>query len=337
MKRTGNLFSQMVSFENLLISTKKAARGKKKSLSVSSFYFNLENELITLQASLSSKSYQPKGYRQFEIFEPKPRKICSADFVDRVVHHAVCGVLDPLFERRMIFDSYACRVRKGAHRAIARCQEFTRKYAYFLKCDISKYFDSIDHKVLKEILRRIIKDQSVLSLLDLIINYPVPGQDSGKGLPIGNLTSQYFANLYLGELDHFIKQNLRVKGYLRYMDDFLCFAHSKQELNFWLAQIRVFLDEKLSLKLKEKVVQIAPVSNGVPFVGFRIFPGLIHVRRENLVRFRNKIREQETKFERGEQNETDYLNSIRSRIAHLTHAQSMNLRKDLFHGKLELA
>ena len=198
MKRHGNLFERIVTFDNLLLASQRAMRGKKNKNSAASFCFNLENEILTLKEELDASTYLPRPYTQFEIREPKVRKICSSDFRDRVVHHAVCNLIEPIFERRAVFDSYACRNKKGSHLGVVRCQMFARKFQYYLKCDIRKYFESMDHVVLKNLLCRLFKDQRLLKLLDLIIDHAVPGNMPGKGVPIGNLTSQHFANFYLG-------------------------------------------------------------------------------------------------------------------------------------------
>jgi retron-type reverse transcriptase len=202
MKRYGHLFEQVVTFENLCLAAEKAFRGKKDKQRVATFYFHQETEVLRLQEELCSGTYQMRPYRVFEVREPKPRKICAADFRDRVVHHAICNVLDPIFEASSIYDTYACRRDKGSYAAVRRAHEFARRGRYYLKCDVRKYFESVDHAVLKALLRRKIKDETLLALLDRIIDHPIPDAVPGKGIPIGNLTSQYFANLYLGELDH---------------------------------------------------------------------------------------------------------------------------------------
>lgn len=200
MKRVGLLFERVVAFENLLYATRQAARGKTSQLRVAHFLFHQEKECLRLQTELKQGIWLPSGFRVFEIREPKPRRISAADFQDRVVHHALCNILEPVFERRLIFDTWACRRGKGSHLAVKRAQVFSQRFPYFLKCDIRRYFDNVDHAILKRLLRRLIKDQAVLNLLDRIIDHPLPGASPGKGLPIGNLTSQHFANLYLGEL-----------------------------------------------------------------------------------------------------------------------------------------
>lgn len=334
MKRQSNLYARIITFENLLLAAKKSMRGKKAKNSVRTFNFNLENELILLCQQLCDKTYQPRPYSQFEVLEPKVRKICSSDFRDRVIHHAICNIIEPIFERRSIKDSYACRVGKGSHQAVSRCQEFSKKYLYYLKCDIKKFFESIDHQVLKKILRGLFKDKDLLWVLDLIIDHKVDGNMPGRGLPIGNLTSQHFANLYLGELDHFIKDRVGVKGYVRYMDDFICFADSKKELWDLHLKIDQFVTQVLKVELKEKVTQIAPVSEGIPFLGFRIFPQLIRIKRENLNRMRTKIRKKEMQFKNGRVSERALVNSVGSIIAHVSHVNSLSVRRGFFKESL---
>lgn len=311
-------------------------RGKKTKNAVISFNFNLENELVLLNQQLENKTYCPRPYSQFEVKEPKVRKICSSDFRDRVVHHAVCNLIEPIFENRSILDSYACRAGKGTHLAVSKCQEFSRKFPYYLKCDIKKFFENTDHEVLKNILRRLFKDNELLWLLDMIIDHKVPGNKVGKGIPIGNLTSQHFANLYLGELDHLIKDRLGVQGYVRYMDDFICFANSKKELWDLHSKIDHFVIQILKLELKKSVTQIAPVSEGIPFLGFRVFPQIIRIKRENLSRMKNKIRKKENQFKKGHLSERDLINSVGSIVAHVSHVNSLSIRRSLFQESLKV-
>ena len=333
MKRAGVLFEQIVTFDNLLVAARKALRGQKKyTARAATFYFHLEQELLMLEQDLRSGSYQPAPYTTFVIYEPKQRHISASDFRDRVVHHAICNIIEPLFERSMIFDSYACRTGKGSHAAVKRAQHFARRFRYGLKCDIRKYFETIDHAVLKQILARKIKDGALLHLLSKIIDHSVPGYLADKGLPIGALTSQIFANLYLSELDHFLKDRLRVRGYLRYMDDFLLFAQNKTILRDWLVLIRQFITDQLLLELKDDALLLAPVSQGIPFLGFRIFPGLIRLDRRHMIRFRRKIREREQAYRKGEIDEEMLYRSVSSMIAHISHANTYQMRKDLFWG-----
>ncbi|MGH7231920.1 MAG: reverse transcriptase domain-containing protein, partial [Nitrospiraceae bacterium] len=234
MKRLGDLWPRLVSFENLLTAYRKARRGKGGSLSIAEFGLNLERELLLLQHELQNGTYRPGDYRLFTIYERKPRVIAAAPFRDRVVHHAVMNCLEPPLDRTFIADSYACRRGKGVHAAVDRYQAWAQTYRYVLKMDVRQYFPSMDHAILKSKLQGRIKDPLALDLLDRIIDGSprgdsevcyIPGDDlftpfeRRVGIPIGNLTSQFFANLYLDDLDHFIKQVLRVRPYLRYVDD----------------------------------------------------------------------------------------------------------------------
>lgn len=337
MKRFGNLFEKVVTFDNLLLAANKTLRGgQKRKPAAARFYYDLEPELLRLQEELESGSWQPRPYRVFTICEPKPRQICASELRDRVTHHAICNVLDPIFERRMIYDSYACRVGKGTHAAVRRAQRFARRSGYYLQCDIRKYFASIEHEALKALLRRILKDKRLLELLDRIIEHSPPGAAPGRGLPIGNLTSQYFANLYLGELDHFVKERLRVAGYVRYMDDWLVFGDEKPALHEALAAIRVFLDERLKLELKEEAVRIAPVTEGISFLGFRVYPGTIRVCREKWSRFKLIVREQEEAYLAGEIDEEELARSVASMIGHVLHADTLVARRRFFDESLSL-
>ncbi|MGH9847015.1 MAG: RNA-directed DNA polymerase, partial [Blastocatellia bacterium] len=213
----------------------------------------------------------------------------------------------------MIADTFACRPGKGTHAAVRRAQAFARGHRYYLQCDVRKYFPSISHDVLKALLRRQIKDARVVELLDRIIDHPLPtAVEAGRGLPIGNLTSQYFANLYLGELDHFVKERLRVKGYLRYMDDFLLFGADKRHLRELHAAIQAFVGEKLCLELKEEATTIAPVSQGTRFLGFRVFPQLVKLTGEKWRRFRHRVQSLEEDFSAGLITEDELARSVGS-------------------------
>lgn len=285
MKTHKKLYHKIIAFDNLLLAAHKAARGKREQSNVLHFFHRLEDNLLRLQDELAHRTYQPGEYATFGIYEPKPRMISAAPFRDRVVHHALINVIGPLFERRFIFDSYANRIGKGTHRAIRRYQQFLRRFAYVLKCDLRKYFPSIDHEVLKALLRRVIADAQTLWLMDLIIDrsnpqefvlHYYPGDDlftpveRRKGLPIGNLTSQFFTNVYLDPLDHFIKETLRCLAYLRYVDDFVLFADSKAQLRFWQGRLALFLDD-FRLKFNLEHCYTYPSRVGRRFLGQRVF------------------------------------------------------------------
>jgi retron-type reverse transcriptase len=336
MRRQAGLFEQITPFSNLLLAAHKAARGKRDKPSVARFEFHLEPELLLLQEELQNLTYQPGAFFTFEVRDPKRRQICAAPYRDRVVHHAVCHILEPFFERRLIFDSYACRPGKGTHAAIARAQRFSRCYRYFLKCDIRKYFQSIDQAVLQTLLAKLFKDPPLLVLLSRIIEHAPPDAEAGRGLPIGNLTSQHFANLYLSELDHYLKDRRRIKGYLRYMDDVLLFADDKLTLHGWLAAIRWFLQENLRLALKEEATLIMPVTEGIPFLGFRIYPNMIRLNPRTLRRFRRQVRAREKAYRAGRLGIEELIHSVTSLFAHVAHADTLQLRRQVAKESLAL-
>ncbi len=330
MKRIGYLFEQVCDFLSMERAAYRAFRANRGNGDALAFMFRLEPELLQLQRDLEDGSYRPGPYHTFTIWEPKERRVAAAPFRDRVVHHAVCAVLEPVFERRYIHDSYACRNGKGSHRALRRAFGFARSSRYFLKCDVARYFESIDHAVLKGMLRGLFKDAPLLALLDLIVEHNAPHNDPGKGVPIGNLTSQHFANLYLDRLDHHAKEALGVRGYVRYMDDFLCFAEGRDELHGVHAEIGIFAAERLGLRLKESKCYVAPVSQGIPFLGFRVYPGTVRLSRPSLVRCRRKLRCREADFAEGTISEETLMQSAGSLIAHISHANTMALRRTWF-------
>jgi RNA-directed DNA polymerase len=329
MRRADGLFDRIVAFDNLLAAERLAARGKRDRESVARFEFHLERELIQLQEELIDGRYRPGAFYTFEVRDPKPRAICAAPFRDRVVHHAVCDVLEPIFERCAIFDSYACRVGKGTHAAIARAQQLARRHAFFLTCDVRHFFARVDHGVLAAQLARRCREAPLLRLLGQIIAHGPPAAPPGKGLPIGNLTSQHFANLYLGELDHFAKERLGVKGYLRYMDDLLLFAPDKPSLHLWLAEIRRFLAERLHLALKDEATLVAPATEGIPFLGFRIYPRTIRLNQRTRRRFRHQVRALESAARQGLLDEIELANRAASLFAHVSHADAYRLRRQV--------
>jgi len=291
-----NIFQNIITFENLYSAAYYASKGKRSNPTVIDFFFNLEENILELQRQLREKIYQPGNYRVFQIYDPKPRQISAAPFIDRVVHHALMNIINPIFEKSLIFDTYANRVGKGTHRAIKRYQYFLRQNDFVLKCDIKKYFQTIDHEILKTILRKKIADSNAIWLLDKIIDNSVnqidiqlffPGDDlfvnfeRKKGLPIGNLTSQYFANYYLNSFDHFVKEKLGCKGYLRYVDDFILFSNNKEVLNIWKKNIEDYL---ISLRLKLNFERTSLYSSSVPFA----FLGQI-ITRENRRLTKNNV------------------------------------------------
>ena len=330
MKRYGNLFEEVCSFRSLHEASQKALRSKKSKPRAIGFWIELESELLRLERELRTGGYAPRPYRTFVIQEPKQRRICAGDFRDRVVHHSLCSVIEPFLERSYIFDSYACRKGKGSHAAILRTQKFIKKFKFYLKLDVRKFFDSVDHDVLKKQLRRKFKDRKLLDLFDIIIDHQVPWTEEGRGIPIGNLTSQHFANLYLDQVDHFIKDVLGIKGYVRYMDDMVLFGNEKSELWDAFGEIDRFLYESLRLSVKTQSVILYPNFEGISFLGFRVFPGVLRIDRRGWKRFRYKFIKKHRAFEKGL---IDYITLIRSSsalVGHVSFADSRNLRSMFF-------
>ncbi|WP_295590240.1 RNA-directed DNA polymerase [uncultured Lamprocystis sp.] len=300
MKSYGGLFARILDPANLEAALERAARGKRERDPVQRLLAERATVLPRLREALAAGTYRPRPYEQFAICDPKPRRISCAHFRDRVVHHAVCAVLAPLIERRLIADNYACRVGKGSHRALLRAQDCARRHAWFLKTDIRRYYDSIDHAILLAKLDTLCREPALRRLLAVIVEHPIPGQRPGKGLPIGNLTSQWFANLYLDEVDHWIKEVERIPGYVRYMDDLALWADDKERLFALAADLRALLAARLGLELKEEGTLIAPVGEGMPFLGWRVYPGLLRQQGPRLRRQRRLLARREAQYLAGE-------------------------------------
>ena len=344
MKRIGRIWDKVVAMDNLYAAFCKARKGKRRRPDVARFSLDLEQALCGLQRELVSGQYSPGAYRQFTLYERKPRVISVAPFRDRVVHHAVMNVLEPLLDKRFIPDSYACRQNKGVHEAVARYQQFARCNAYILKLDIRRYFPSIDQAILKQQLARRIKDRPVLNLLDRIIDNspdtraPVhffPGDnlvsvsERRRGLPIGNLTSQFFANLYLDEFDHWLKETMRVKGYLRYVDDLYLLSNDKQQL--WA--LRDDVTEKLQeirLSLHADKTQIYRTTERVDVLGYKVSRYRRWLRNDNGFRFQRRLRHLSRLHQTGEIDWPSLNASVQSWIGHARHAETGALREAIF-------
>ncbi|NJO83572.1 MAG: RNA-dependent DNA polymerase, partial [Blastochloris sp.] len=319
------------------------ARGKRIRPAVAAFELDAESRLLSLQERLLDGSYTPGAYRTFVVREWKRRVISAAPFEDRIVHHALCRVIEPLFERRLIHDSYACRVGKGTLAALNRAQHFARIYRYVLPIDVREFFPSVDHEILVGILARHIGDQRVLELIEQLLaggrdvlaeEYtPVlfPGDDifalaRPRGLPIGNLTSQFFANVYLHPLDLFIKQELHCRAYLRYCDDLLLFADDKATLHQWRAAIVERL-AALRLTMHGGRAQPSPVAAGFPFVGWTITPERRRLRRRNVVRFFRRYRARVRAYAAGEINFERLSATVHGWIGQTQHGSTGGLRR----------
>ena len=340
-----SLFDGIASFPALCAAALRAAKGKRAKPGAAAFLANLEKEVLRLEWELQSGRYRPGRYKKIEVFDPKHRVVSAAPFRDRVVHHAFCAVCEPIFERGFIHDSYANRAGKGTHRAVARYERFRDRHRHVLRCDIHRYFPAIDHAILKADLRRRIACERTLALADRIIDgsnrqEPVhllfPGDDlftpfeRRRGLPIGNLTSQFFANLHLDGLDHFCKEVLRAKGYLRYVDDFALFHDSPEQLGEWRRRIDRFLEGR-RLRLHPRKTAILPTSEPAPFLGYVLLPGgWRRLPEDNVRRFRNRLRGMMDRHRHGTIERDEVLRRVRSWVAHAAHANTWRLRQAVF-------
>jgi retron-type reverse transcriptase len=348
MKVYRDLYPQVVSFENLYLAYRKAARGKRGQPPVAAFEFDLEANLFRLQDELEAETYYPGPYTSFTIHDPKRRRISAAPFRDRVVHHALCNIIEPIFERTFIGDSYANRIGKGTHAALDRAQHFARRHPYVLQCDVEQFFPSVDLAILRGILARKLADPQVMGLVDRILDggagvlrdeYEMvyfPGDDlfaveRPRGLPIGNLTSQFWANVYLNELDQFAKRELGCPAYVRYVDDFLLFADDKRQLWAWKDAVRGRL-AALRLTLHERESTVYPVTNGLPFLGFRVYPDHRLLKRRNGQAFAVRLRNWRKAVARGELTWAEVTPRVQGWVAHAKHGDTYGLRRSLLSG-----
>jgi RNA-directed DNA polymerase len=271
-------YQEIISLENLFAAWQEFLPGKQKKKDVQKFRLRLADNILQLHEELANFTYVHGPYKAFNISDPKPRNIHKATVRDRVLHHAIYRQLYPFFDRTFIADSFSCRNGKGIHKALNQFRQFGQKVgknntrtAWVLKCDIKKFFASIDHKKLLEILAGYIPDKTIIWLFKEVI-YSFDFQDEGKGLPLGNLTSQLFCNVYMKELDQFVKHKLKIKFYIRYADDFVFLSDSRQELENFIPKISEFLDRRLKLSLHPNKVFIKTLASGVDFLGWVHFP-----------------------------------------------------------------
>jgi len=347
MSPSPGLFDQIVSFENLWRAARKAQRGKRFHDDVASFNLNLEKEILRLRQELVIGSYKPGSYRQFYVREKEVRLISAAPYRDRVVHHAVMNFLEPLLCRSFIHDSYANQKWKGSHRAVKRFQGFLRASRYVLKCDIRKYFHSIDHEILLGQVARRVKDERAVALVRLIVETsppqePVydyfPGDDlfapchRKKGLPIGNLTSQFFANLYLDGFDHFVKERLFCRRHVRYVDDFAVCGDDKDALWAIRDKMEEYLETTVRLKLHPIKTRIYRADEGITFLGYRVWPDRIRLERLNVVRFRRRLKRMQREYSEGTMGLDDVKQRIAGWLGHAIQADTVALRRQIFNS-----
>ncbi len=338
------MFTQLCSWDNLLLAYRKAAKGKRGHPNVAAFEYRLEDNLLRLQMELESFTYRPGNYTSFYIHEPKRRLISAAPFRDRVVHHALCNLIEPLFERLFIPDSYANRLGKGTHRALDRLQTFSRCYPYALQCDVEQFFPAVDHAILRAELARYIADAGVMWLVERILESGVgvlsetyqmvyfAGDDlfariRRRGLPIGNLTSQFWANVYLNPFDHFVKRELSCKAYLRYVDDFVLFAEDKGKLWQWK---QALVERLRCLRLTiHPGAHPRPVTEGIPFLGFVIYPHKRRLKRRKGLHYQRRLHALLKAYRRGEIPLEEVNASVQGWVNHARYGNTAGLRKAL--------
>lgn len=288
----------LCSMSNLILAWRKARKNKTTNKDVVEFERNLEKNLLELHEELKNKTYKPKPLTIFVLKDPKTRVISKSYFRDRIVHHAIILVIGNLFERQFIYDSCSNQIGKGSSFAIERFKLFSRKitinfkeHAFCLKADIKHYFEEVDHKILIKIISRRVNDKNILFLIETILksNTIQFGGKRLRGMPLGNYTSQFFGNVYLHDLDYFVKHILKVEYYIRYVDDFVIFHSSKKQLEIWKNKIDEFLKEKLKIQLHPQKSRIIPLSRGIDFVGFRNFPYYRLLRKRNIRNMKRKI------------------------------------------------
>jgi RNA-directed DNA polymerase len=326
MKRAGGLYRQIATYENLCLAFWKAARGKQDRREVIAFDNSFDDRLRKLQKELISHAPDIGHYRFFKVYDPKQRSICAAAFAERVLHHAVMNLCEPVLEAYAIHDSYACRKGKGARKALARAQGFARKYDWYLKLDIRKYFDTIDHRILLDLLGRRFKDKELMRLFEKLFEtyHTAPG----KGMPIGNLISRHLANFYLGAFDHWIKEEQRIKGYLRYMDDMVVFGQDRAALKALLKRIGHYLDRNLALRLKDAVA-LNRCRHGLTFLGYRVYPDKILLSARSKRRFIYKFRQYEQMWQSGQWSTRTLVRHMEPLIDFSRAAAAQGLRRNV--------
>ncbi|MCA9940034.1 MAG: hypothetical protein KC418_15445 [Anaerolineales bacterium] len=346
MKTYRHLYPQIYDWYNVLEAYRRARKGKRGKSAAATFEYNQEENLLTLQRELAAKTYQPGPYHSFYIHEPKRRLISAAPFRDRVAHHALCNVIEPIFDRGFIDDTYANRVGKGTHRALDRCQAYARRFRYVLQIDVQQFFPAIDHAILRSILARRIRDEDVMWLIDQILVSGVgvlseqytmrwfPADDllsalRPRGLPIGNLTSQFWANCYLNGFDHFVKRELKCRGYERYVDDALLFADDKATLHGWhMACVEKLAELRLTI---HPGAHPRPVKEGIPFLGFVVYPTHRLVKRRKVVHYKRRLQGLVAAYHEGEIGQEQIQVSVRGWINHVRYGDTWSLREAVLH------
>jgi len=352
------MYKKLTSFRNLYFAYKDCLKRKRNTKSAQEIEPIYENILWRIKRELENKTWRPRPYRAFVVKEPSFREIFAADFQDRIVHHALCRIINPILEPTFIFHSYACRKKKGTHLAVKNLQKSllecskNGQQVYFLKADIKSFFASIDKEILIRIIENKIKNNDIIWLIkEIVLNNPAKGAikvgdlslfnkipkdkslfwgSERKGLPIGNLTSQLFANVYLNSLDQFVKHILKIKYYIRYVDDFIIIDASARKLENYIKRIDGFIEDNLFLHLHSGKTFIKGAGTGIDFLGYIIRSDYILVKKRVVNNFKKKIFEAERKLTAGEYLNCDLFKAvINSYFAHFDHANAHKLKEKI--------
>ena len=330
-----SFYSEIITPERVFKAWEEFSKGKRGKIDVVIFERNLEYNLFMLYELLKNKTYKHGGYKAFYIRDPKIRHIHKACVQDRVVHHLTSQALERIFEPTFYNHSYSCRKNKGTHKGIAAFIKLTRKASrnnttplYVLKCDIKKFFASVDHEVLLKILSKSIKDSDFMWLLnEIVFSFETDG--IAKGMPIGNLTSQLFANIYMNPLDQYMKHELKIKYYIRYADDFVVLSQDKNYLENLISIVKGFLEKDLKLALHPNKTEINNYYLGVDFLGYVIFPNFVVPRTKTKRRMFRKIYKQITVYRRGQQTYESLMQTVQSYLGYLSHANAYKLSQNI--------
>jgi RNA-directed DNA polymerase len=328
LKRANHLIAAIADMDNLRQAYWQAAKGKRSSRGVRRFAQSMETHLLNIRHQILNGMVQVGHYHYFTIYEPKQRLICASPFAQQVLHHALMQVCGPFFERSQTFHSYASRKGKGTHAAIAAAQANCRQNSWFLKLDVQQFFASIHHGALKSQLGRLFKEERLLRIFDTVIDSYAASP--GRGLPIGNLTSQYFANHFLAGLDHYILEQLKPGGYVRYMDDMVLWHRQKDWLKRAANLIAVFVEGKLSCSLKP--ILLNHVHRGLPFLGYRVWAGGLRLTQRSKQRFIKKMIRLQRDYDTGMLSEADCLRKVLPLLAFVAPAHTVALKKKLLLG-----
>ncbi len=326
MKRQGEMLQQIADLNNLYEAFYKAQQGKRSKHYVGAYTKLLQKNLHDLQHQINSGFVETGGYHTFNIYDPKKRLICATPFSQRVLHHALMNVCHASFEKQQIATSFASRPGKGTYAALDKAREYHRHYRWFLKLDVCKYFESIDHAILKKQLYRLFKDYNVLLIFNKIIDSYATA--AGKSLPIGNLTSQYFANHYLSVADHYLKEVLRAPAYVRYMDDMVLWHHNKKPLLEIGYRFQEYVEQELQLKLKPFCLN--ETKRGLPFFGYLFFPDGVRLSRRSKQRFIQKSRHYDRNLHAGRWSQKEFANHTMPLVAFTEYANTRKFRINVY-------